>query len=372
MRRPDERGQALVEFSLAIIVFLMLLMGVFDLGMGIYKFNGVSQAAREIARAASVHPCTNPDACTLGDSAEVAAVVATQKALVPGLAPSVERLPLRPSRRLAGARFRWRLLTRLRSASDRFRSVLARYAIAWPGRADRPSVIKLDQDPMRTTPMRPVARGAQRGQLLVLFALASVALIAMLGLVLDGGATYAQRRTQQNGADLAALAGANAWLLDTGDSVSKAAAADVAARAVATQNGYTAGTDGTVVNVTPVIYGAGQAVTVDIAARHHNAFGSIVGLSSWEVAVTATAVVGPAGRPRGVAPFIFHNQVFVQGTGEIQPQYGDPLHPFTFGETNGDVPAGPNDLAWTVMAHPAEPQHRRRPRHHPGRGSAES
>ena len=37
-------------------------------------------------------------------------------------------------------------------------------------------------------------------------------MIAMVGLVLDGGSTFAQRRDQQNGADLAAVAGANAYL----------------------------------------------------------------------------------------------------------------------------------------------------------------
>ena len=64
---------------------MVMLMGVFDLGLAIYKFNGASQAAREIARVASVHPCSDPNACTLGDSSQVAAVVATQKALIPGL-----------------------------------------------------------------------------------------------------------------------------------------------------------------------------------------------------------------------------------------------------------------------------------------------
>jgi Flp pilus assembly protein TadG len=80
-RRHEHReGQALVEFSLAIIVFLVLLMGIFDLGRGIYMYNGVSQAAREIARATSVHP-----GVTLGSSAETAAVLATQKNLIPNL-----------------------------------------------------------------------------------------------------------------------------------------------------------------------------------------------------------------------------------------------------------------------------------------------
>lgn len=81
------RGQGLVEFSLAILVFLVILMGVVDFGMAVYKFNGVSQAAREIARVTSVHPCAAPSAltCAPGSSAQTAAVVATQKNLVPAL-----------------------------------------------------------------------------------------------------------------------------------------------------------------------------------------------------------------------------------------------------------------------------------------------
>lgn len=79
-KRRHERGQSLVEFSLALIVFLMLLMGVFDFGRGIYMYNGVAQAARELARVTSVHPSG-----TLGGSAQTAAVLATQRALIPGL-----------------------------------------------------------------------------------------------------------------------------------------------------------------------------------------------------------------------------------------------------------------------------------------------
>jgi len=79
-RRRHERGQSLVEFSLALIVFLMLLMGVFDFGRGIYMYNGVAQAARELARVTSVHPGT-----TLGASPQTAAVLDTQRAMIPGL-----------------------------------------------------------------------------------------------------------------------------------------------------------------------------------------------------------------------------------------------------------------------------------------------
>jgi Flp pilus assembly protein TadG len=83
---PADRshGQALVEFSLALIPFVLILLGIFDLGRGIYMNNGVSEAAREIARATAVHPC-DTSSCTLGNSAETAAVITTQKGLIPGM-----------------------------------------------------------------------------------------------------------------------------------------------------------------------------------------------------------------------------------------------------------------------------------------------
>jgi Flp pilus assembly protein TadG len=80
----DERGQALVEFSLAIIVFLVLLMAVFDFGRAIMQYNGVAQAAREIARVTAVHEGTD-FTTTAGRSAETNAVIATQKRLIPNL-----------------------------------------------------------------------------------------------------------------------------------------------------------------------------------------------------------------------------------------------------------------------------------------------
>ena len=79
-RRQDRsRGQALVEFSLALIPFLLLLMAIFDLGRGIYMYNGLSQAAREIARTASVHQVDT------GYSAQAQETIAIQQGLVPGL-----------------------------------------------------------------------------------------------------------------------------------------------------------------------------------------------------------------------------------------------------------------------------------------------
>ena len=48
--------------------------------------------------------------------------------------------------------------------------------------------------------------------MLVIFSLCLVAIIAMTGLVIDGGMTFVQKREQQNVADAAALAGAYAYV----------------------------------------------------------------------------------------------------------------------------------------------------------------
>ncbi len=79
-RRGRDRGQALVELAIALPVFLLLLLGLFDVGRGVYTWNGLSEAAREIARATSVHP-----GVTLGASTETRTAVRTQLALVPGM-----------------------------------------------------------------------------------------------------------------------------------------------------------------------------------------------------------------------------------------------------------------------------------------------
>lgn len=81
-QRDRAQGQALVEFSLVLIPFLIILMGIFDLGRGIYMMNTTAQAAREIARVTIVHPYTT--CCDLGSSTQVQAVINTQRGLLPG------------------------------------------------------------------------------------------------------------------------------------------------------------------------------------------------------------------------------------------------------------------------------------------------
>ncbi len=56
--------------------------------------------------------------------------------------------------------------------------------------------------------MRPSAPREERGQVLVIVAMGMVALVAMVGLVIDGGYAWSRQRDNQNGADAVAKAGA--------------------------------------------------------------------------------------------------------------------------------------------------------------------
>ncbi|MBD0324114.1 MAG: pilus assembly protein [Aldersonia sp.] len=69
-----------------LVPFLLLLLGLADMGRGVYTYNAVAQAAREIARVSSVHPYDL--CCVPGTSAEAVQVKTTQKQLVPGLTDS--------------------------------------------------------------------------------------------------------------------------------------------------------------------------------------------------------------------------------------------------------------------------------------------
>ena len=183
-------------------------------------------------------------------------------------------------------------------------------------------------------------RQAERGQILVLFTVALVAIIAMVGLVLDAGSTFAQRRSQQNAADAAALAAADTYLLTNDEDQATTAAQDSAA-----SNGFTLGSGGTTVSVS-YDYTNGAMVTVAIGARHTNLFTPIVGISGWDIGTTASAVAGFPDTAAGAAPFIGSIDVF-DNNGSPLPQYSDSSNPYGFGDGNGDVPNDAGDTSWT-------------------------
>jgi Flp pilus assembly protein TadG len=183
----------------------------------------------------------------------------------------------------------------------------------------------------------------ERGQILVIFALAITAIIAMVGLVLDGSSAFAQRRIEQNAADLGALAGANAYMNAPGTPAAKTAAAISAARASATRNGYTQGVDGTALSVNVALKSAGAVVTVDVTDPHPNNFARIVpGQGSWNVSVTAAALAGVIDTGVGAAPWTMHIDAFDHGT----PKYTS-ANPQNFGTECDDFPVDGLDMSWT-------------------------
>jgi Flp pilus assembly protein TadG len=54
-RGRGARAQSLVEFALVLPLFLLLLMGILDLGRGVAAYNSVANAARSAARVAIVN-----------------------------------------------------------------------------------------------------------------------------------------------------------------------------------------------------------------------------------------------------------------------------------------------------------------------------
>ncbi len=191
----------------------------------------------------------------------------------------------------------------------------------------------------------PRGRGRQgEGQILVIFALALTAVIAMVGLVLDGSGAFAQRRVEQNAADLAALAGANAYMNAAGTPDAKKAAAISAANASATLNGYTHGVGGTTLAVSVTYESSGATITVGVTDPHLNAFARIVpGQESWDVSVTASAWAGVIDTGVGAAPWTMHIDAF---NADGSPKY-TASNPQNFGTECGDTPVNGLDMSWT-------------------------
>jgi hypothetical protein len=188
------------------------------------------------------------------------------------------------------------------------------------------------------------AADAERGQIIVIFALVITAVIAMVGLVLDSSSAYAQRRTEQNAADLAALAGANAYM-NTPDTVAaRTAAAIAAAQASAAKNGYTGGADGASVGVEVTLMSSGANVRVNLTDAHPNSFARIIpGNETWDVSVTAMAWAGVIDTAIGAAPWTMHIDAF---NDDGSPKY-DISNPQNFGTECEDYPTNGLDMSWT-------------------------
>ncbi|HEY7130617.1 MAG TPA: pilus assembly protein TadG-related protein [Candidatus Limnocylindrales bacterium] len=175
----------------------------------------------------------------------------------------------------------------------------------------------------------------EQGQILVVFVLAMVAIIGVVGLAIDGGGAYAQRRDQQTAADLAALAAANDYLLSNSSTQ-----ATTRAQTLAATNNFTNGAGSTNVDVS-IDTSNGVEVAVTIRSPHRNSFLGALGMANWDVTTSATALAGFPDSAAGAGPFIFSIGAF---NDDGTPKYQTSTD---FGEGNGDVPISDKDIAWT-------------------------
>jgi Flp pilus assembly protein TadG len=53
--RKNRRGAAVLELAIVLVVFILLTFGMFDLGLGVFRYHILTNAARQAARRAIVH-----------------------------------------------------------------------------------------------------------------------------------------------------------------------------------------------------------------------------------------------------------------------------------------------------------------------------
>jgi Flp pilus assembly protein TadG len=83
-KHPSSNGQGLVEFALVLMPLLVMMMGVFDLGRGIFAYNEVANAAREGGRTAIVNQVVSD----IRARAAAQAVALGIPTAVPGVCPT--------------------------------------------------------------------------------------------------------------------------------------------------------------------------------------------------------------------------------------------------------------------------------------------
>ena len=149
-------------------------------------------------------------------------------------------------------------------------------------------------------------RGAE-GQIIVLAAGAMVAIVVIVGLVIDGGALFAQQRLAQNGADAASTAGTLVIAENLGSATDIRTDQDVyvAVNAIAAKNGlagltavYTDDVGQPIgVNVTDVaqpIPAAAQGVRAGGSRNVNTTFSRVIGFDQLTATAEATVVAGKA------------------------------------------------------------------------------
>lgn len=223
-----------------------------------------------------------------------------------------------------------------------------------------------------------IRRGQSRGQTIVIFALALTALIAMVGLVIDGGNAFAQQRKTQNGADAAAEAGATElarraigvpgtdaqWDARVWQSIQDSIGFNEVVLDAAPQY-----TDFDGLPLGPVNTGSipanASGVSVSAHRNFQTYFAGVVGLSRFTSSADATARTGYVSTIAGAAlmpvtfPVLLEQCIPGSGSnGLVLPSYGSPpSHSWPTGPNNlvalPFCANGPGNVGWIDWSPPA-------------------
>jgi hypothetical protein len=152
-------------------------------------------------------------------------------------------------------------------------------------------------------------RKDQPGQILVLFVVTLVAMMGMLGLLMDGGQALALRRQLQNAGDAAALAAANALVQSgatagcsatTGPPPGSARASIVSAAQTAVHASLPGLPNANIDVSCPGGWAGNFVVQVNLTSRSPGYFAGIMGQHGFDVATTSQAVNG---KPPGATKY---------------------------------------------------------------------
>ena len=188
-----------------------------------------------------------------------------------------------------------------------------------------------------------LAHRGERGQILIMFTLAILVIVGMLGLVLDGGAAYAQRRAEQ---------GVRTRLHGRCDRLPQpqGECREVRRGARGPPDRCRDGTLTASTTPTSKSHPATSAPIVRATDRALEHFASLIGMSTWDVSVTAAAETSE--KPNGAIgamPLLFNKEAF---PGAICDETKGPCTPEVYqlpGHGNEDVPQDATQFNWTIF-----------------------
>lgn len=250
---------------------------------------------------------------------------------------------------------------------------------------------------MKILRVDPRRRDGEHGQVLVVVVLGLIAMIAMLGLIIDGGYAFAQQRGSQNGADSAATAGALVIAQNlpyralgqagpkTDADVATAVGNAASGNKISTYTAYYTNLAGSLIDAAgtavanttdAAVVGAGTlptaawGVQMDADRTFNTFFARAVGINSMTSSTAAVAVAGyveNAGAGNVLPVTIPLNIVYCANNGDVQtqlpPSYWPVNTPVSFplckGNANGNVgwldwspPAGGTSELIDAILHP--------------------